>query len=795
MPIASLLLKGSFIAAMAAVLVRGCSPELDEHPEETASEEVVEQTPEPTPEPTPPPLLASDLQPFPADDPRAEAAAALRRGLDAFEVGDFDGSLSALDASEAAADYAVALRSWTRGDALHRLGRPDEAEIAWAAVPWGAMQWPEALLSRAKLALEQDRPGDALTLLGESGVPQPAGEEAEPTGGPSFERRADVLRARALRARAAEGDELAAYQACVRVWVTSTGNTANLAEAEACIQELGDRVPEAAKPGLVARIDRAVTVGGAGRKGEVIDLLDNLRDELDELAAADPPAACPAWRELGRAWHKKKKYSRSVPLLSNAVRDCPEDSDELIRSRYLLAQGLSRSGRTRESIAAWNDLADAHPDHSYADDGLYHASLLYAEDGNIDAAQQTLTSMASRFPEGDMLGAGMWRVAWISLEAGAPADAIPWLEQQAAGDQRGPNRERVLQGRYWLARARAMTAAEDAALESALAELEAIAEEHPLNWYGVLAAWRIVSVDEERGRQLGVRVRARLDALAAGIAEPDSFEIQDELEERAGLDEAIELVRGGFGEHASLELRRALGDDAHETWDRETLLFASHLLELAGDLYHSHHMLRLAFRQSRPTPIAENRALLQHGYPLAFHDLIEQVAAPHPWPAMVFQGLVREESAYSPTIVSYAGARGLSQLMWPTAKGTARKMGRRIRRTDLDDPLTNLEIGSTYFQEVSARWGHHLPLAMGSYNAGPGAVRKWVDARGDLELDAWTETIPYKQTRLYVKKVTQSWQTYEALYGDGFPFVPLRIGPVRAAIDGEDPALDLPDAP
>lgn len=788
-----LLVRGGLAAMSLVVLLRGCAPEIDEPPDEVVDEPTLEVAAEPTPEPTPPPILASDLEPFAADDPRLAAAASLRDALDAFETGDFEATLTAVEASEGAAVYAVGLRAWTKGDALHRLGRLPEADAAWAAVPSGSMQWSEALLGRAKLALEQDQPDAALALLGDSGTPQPT-NATEPLDDPVVARRADVLRARALRARGGERDEGAAYAACVRVWIASPRDTANLAEAEACMTELEDRVVESARPGLSERIQRAVTVGAVGRKDEVIDLLDSQRDELDELAAGLPAEACPAWRELGRAWHKKRKYGKSVPVLENAVRDCPTGSEEQIKSRYLLAQGLARADRDREAIAAWTELADAHPDHSYADDGLYHASLLYAELGNLDAAAQVLTSLASRFPEGDMVAAGMWRMAWISLEAGEPAKAIPWLEQQAAGDQHGPNRERVLQGRYWLARARAMTAADDAALEAALAELEAIAEEHPLNWYGVLAAWRIASVDEERARLLGQRVRARLDALAGGTSEPESFTIDPELRAQPGLAAAIELTRGGLGEHASLEARRALGDKAHEAWDEQTLLFGAHLLEQAGDPHHSHHMLRLYFRQRWPRPDPANRALLGHGYPLAFHDLVAQVAEPHPWPALVFQGLVREESAYSPTIVSYAGARGLSQLMWPTAKGTARKMGRRVRRSDLDDPLTNLEIGSTYFQEVSNRWGHHLPLAMGSYNAGPGAVRKWVDARGHMELDAWTETIPYKQTRLYLKKVTSSWQTYHGLYGQGFPFVPLRIGPVGAAITGQDPSLDLPDA-
>jgi len=793
-PITPLLLRGGVAAVSLVILLRGCAPELDDPVEALVEEPTLETTPEPTPEPTPPPITASDLEPFGADDPRSLAAAGLRDALDAFESGDFEATLAALDGSGSAADFAPSLRAWTRGDALHRLGRLEEAEAAWASVPAGSMQWGEATIARAKLALEQDRHGDALILLGDSGAPHPPGVE-EPVDDPVLARRADVLRARALRARGDEGDEGAAYAACVRVWVASPRDTANLAEAEACMEELEDRIVESARPGLTERIQRAVTVGGAGGKDAVIELLDGHQDELDELAAGLPEEACPAWRELGRAWHKKRKYGRSVPVLQKAVRDCPIESEERVRSRYLLAQGLARADRKREAIAAWTELADQHPEHSYADDGLYHAALLYLSLDNPDAAAQVLTSMASRFPEGDMLAAGMWRMAWSHLEAGEPAEAIPWLEQQAAGDQRGPNRERVLQGRYWLARARAMTADDDAGLEAALAELEAIAVEHPLNWYGVLAAWRIHQVDEARAQTLGAQVRGQLDALAGGVAEPEVFAVDPELRDQPGLAEAIELARGGLGEHASLEARRALGDAAHERWDEDTLLFAAHLLEKAGDLHRSHHTLRLRFRQSWPAPTPENRALLAHGYPLAFNDLVDQVASPHPWPTLVFQGLVREESAYSPTIVSWAGARGLSQLMWPTAKATARKMGRRIKRSDLDDPLTNLEIGSTYFQEVSDRWGHHLPLAMGSYNAGPGAVRKWVDARGHMELDAWTETVPYKQTRLYIKKVTQSWQTYHALYGEGFPFVPLRVGPVRAAIDGQDPALELPTAP
>lgn len=134
---------------------------------------------------------------------------------------------------------------------------------------------------------------------------------------------------------------------------------------------------------------------------------------------------------------------------------------------------------------------------------------------------------------------------------------------------------------------------------------------------------------------------------------------------------------------------------------------------------------------------------------------------------------------------------GLSQLMWPTAKETARKMGiKGLTRGQLNDPTLNLRIGSTYFQGLHRRWKGHLPLAIGSYNAGPGAVNRWVKSRGELDLDMWVESIPFDQTRHYVKRVLSSFQTYHFLYGSGGPTIPLRIGPVRESIESKDPELN-----
>ena len=111
------------------------------------------------------------------------------------------------------------------------------------------------------------------------------------------------------------------------------------------------------------------------------------------------------------------------------------------------------------------------------------------------------------------------------------------------------------------------------------------------------------------------------------------------------------------------------------------------------------------------------------------------------------------------------GARGLLQIMPDTGERLARDLGLApFAPDDLFDPRVNLRLGTHYLGELSAQFGGRLSAAVGSYNAGPNAVARWIAARGSLEDDEWVESIPYEQTRTYVKRVLRSLRAYEILY-------------------------------
>jgi soluble lytic murein transglycosylase len=85
--------------------------------------------------------------------------------------------------------------------------------------------------------------------------------------------------------------------------------------------------------------------------------------------------------------------------------------------------------------------------------------------------------------------------------------------------------------------------------------------------------------------------------------------------------------------------------------------------------------------------------------------------------------------------------------------------------TELFVPERNLELGAFYLSQLLTRFDGRMSAAIASYNAGPEAVARWLAADPTGEDDAWVESIPYDQTRGYVKRVLRSVHVYRALYG------------------------------
>ncbi len=138
-------------------------------------------------------------------------------------------------------------------------------------------------------------------------------------------------------------------------------------------------------------------------------------------------------------------------------------------------------------------------------------------------------------------------------------------------------------------------------------------------------------------------------------------------------------------------------------------------------------------------------------------------------------GIMRQESSFDVGAVSSSGARGLMQLMPPTATAVAKQLGVAASVPTLtSDASHNIRLGTAYLQEMLTRFDNCLPLAAAAYNAGPHRVAQWLADNGDprtgpVDMVDWIELIPVGETRNYVQRVTENVVMYRAERNDTTP--------------------------
>jgi soluble lytic murein transglycosylase len=303
-------------------------------------------------------------------------------------------------------------------------------------------------------------------------------------------------------------------------------------------------------------------------------------------------------------------------------------------------------------------------------------------------------------------------------------------------------------------------------------------------WYGRALA----AQGEEMGsRAYFLRIAGQSDfyGLLAGeelgytLTLPDVTHVPSEQEVAAaaaepGLKRALELIRLGIRVEGVREWLFTI-----RSFDDARLLAAAELARRNGVYDRAIHT---ADRTSR----LHNFALR---YPVPYYDVFRGYAATHGVDEAWVLGLVRQESRFNTDARSSAGAAGLMQVMPRTARHVAAKIGmRNYRPKAVNDLETNVTLGTGYLRMVMEQLGHPV-LASAAYNAGPARARRWRDDK-PLEGAIYVESIPFPETRDYVKKVMSNAVHYAAVL-DKKP-VPLktRLGVIQPPGAVEPPIED-----
>lgn len=179
------------------------------------------------------------------------------------------------------------------------------------------------------------------------------------------------------------------------------------------------------------------------------------------------------------------------------------------------------------------------------------------------------------------------------------------------------------------------------------------------------------------------------------------------------------------------------------------------LLHASGDTLEMYKAIRRAFPQlATVEQDSVPRYFLRMYYPIKYEKAIRKYAEKYGTDPNLIMALCLQESYYNPHAKSRVGATGLMQLMPATGKEIAHKIHGVFASTNLENPETNVELGTYYFRQLENLFDGKWQFAVASYNAGQGNVAKWRRAAPSKPMDEFLESIPFPETRNYVKRVT-----------------------------------------
>lgn len=311
---------------------------------------------------------------------------------------------------------------------------------------------------------------------------------------------------------------------------------------------------------------------------------------------------------------------------------------------------------------------------------------------------------------------------------------------------------------YWLARAMQADPVGPVAIgELPSALYQRIADQN--NFYGQLAL-------EELGQHIS-------------IPPPGPALTPEELAPMAGnpgLQRALKFF--------SLRLRQ----EGSREWNWELRKFSERELLAAAEFARRHGILDRMVHTSERT---RTQFDYTQRFPSPHNDILSPTTVQLGLDKAWVYGLIRQESRFIMDARSSAGASGLMQVMPATAQWVARKIGLGDYVKDrINDLHTNLVLGSNYMSMVLANAGGSQPLATAAYNAGPGRMRSWRAALSEpMEGAVFAESIPYLETRVYVKNVMSNATNYAALFENKPQSLKARLGRI---VPRTDQASDLP---
>lgn len=435
--------------------------------------------------------------------------------------------------------------------------------------------------------------------------------------------------------------------------------------------------------------------------------------------------------QLGETGGATDAYIRTV----NTFPTAPEAGLALLR--------LSKIVQPEQAIAYLDQAIARFPDR--AGEALLQKSKVLDELNSKESAAQTRQYLLNQYGKSDAAAELRWQLAAEQAKAGDTQTAWKWAAPIVT---QNPDSEFAPEAAFWVGKWATQLGKSKEAKET----FEFVLAKYPQSYY----AWRSADM---LGWNVGdfSSVRDLKPAVARPTARPPL---------PIGSDTLRELYQLGQDQDAwklwQVEFQNAATPTVAEQ-------FTDGVMRLGiGDHLDGIFMVSHLSQRETAEELQQYKALKQQMgywyalYPFPYLQPIEAWSQDRQLNPLLVTALIRQESRFMSNITSSAGAKGLMQVMPETGAWIAKQI--KLKEYQLAEPDDNIKLGTWYLDYTHDEYANNSMLAVASYNAGPGAVGGWIAKKGLGDPDQFVESIPYDETRGYVKSVFENYWNYLRLY-------------------------------
>jgi soluble lytic murein transglycosylase len=433
-------------------------------------------------------------------------------------------------------------------------------------------------------------------------------------------------------------------------------------------------------------------------------------------------------------------------LTEAEARALPDTADENGARRLDLLLELARDRNDTDGLKQiLTEMESRFPHSTWLADALFSAGNMYLLKREYPTAIEYYGDLAARFPGDKNASSAHWRSGWLSYRLGLYPAAEHIFDEQI---QLYPGTSETVSALYWRGR---LYETQDHNPAMAAANYRTIVRAYQHYFYAQMARQRLAALGNTQAA-----TQPQLDRIQPA---PLPHLVDSFPEDSPHLAKARLLANAGLTEYIALEIK---ADPNSSSW---SALAEGQIYSSYGQTFRAVRALKRAIPNAasasiQSIPLVYWRIL----FPEPWWNTIETESAKNNLDPYLVASLIRQESEFDATAVSYANAYGLMQLLPTVGRSMARQEGiAHFQTFQLLDPNMNIRLGTRYLRQMLDRFGGVQEYALAAYNAGDSRVVDWQAAGPYSGMDEFVESIPFTQTREYVEAIRRNEETYRAI--------------------------------